>query len=722
MDVDLSNDRVVVEEGEGLGVESTEVGVSLPSAEEVRITVGSTHRKKSISDALSSMKAKGSVVASTVREKAGPVVSSVRAKGAVVASSVREKGGVVASRVKEKASTMKKWHLYALLCVVFFIFIIGLSAGLAGRDKKRNEAADIMGEITTLGLTDPKYNGWTGSGDMNRFADVATYCGDYFGNGDEIHKYGTPQNLAVNWLANIDKDDFEIPDEDDDKDKNYYFVQRYALVVLYYAMGGLNWTYKSRFLTSHLTCDWNRGFNLDSDENYMFGVQCADKEQISYLFMPGNGLRGTLPMELGYLTKLTHISFFGNEIKGTIPESFSQLTSLRFLAMESNLISGSIPDWFGSSYPRLKYLALGDNYLTGSLPKSLSQLSRLEEVALDGNDLTGSIDVFEGMSKLRRLFLGENNFEGTIDNEFFGGSKIKELDIASNNFEGKIPSHFFNDGHLQLLDVHNNKLKGPAIPPLESMNVRMQFYSAYENQLDSMQGIGDLLSLTHLDLSANIIEEEMPGAELAKLLNLNYLFLSNNPFLKGTIPSEFVKLTLLEELSLQHTHRTGAFPEFIPLNLTNLELLDLGKNDLEGTLPNHMNNLKYLEFLLLNQNQFTGTIKKKFNGLERLQMLLLDQNDITGGANHICESEPDNLKVFSTDCPAEIECKCCKTYCCGDSYTGDKRESTCYDNTELVANFDLDWVMSFSNDAGYERDDFVFSENLIFRPASSDKD
>ena len=103
-------------------------------------------------------------------------------------------------------------------------------------------------------------------------------------------------------------------------------------------------------------------------------------------------------------------------------------------------------------------------------------------------------------------------------------------------------------------------------------------------------------------------------------------------------------------------------------------------------------------------------------------MLLLDQNDITGGANHICESEPDNLKVFSTDCPAEIECKCCKTYCCGDSYTGDKRESTCYDNTELVANFDLDWVMSFSNDAGYERDDFVFSENLIFRPASSDKD
>jgi len=745
MDVDLSdtNNRVVEEGEAGIDFESSEIGVSLPSAEDIKTTIGATHRRNKLAgelmssvkskggELMSSAKSRGGELMSSAKSRGGELMSSAKGRGGELMSSAKGRGGELMSSVKSKVVAptqsrllaMKKWQLYSLIGGIFLIVIIGISAGVAGRDEAIDARSASTGALGGMDFTDAKYLGWAGNGDKDRYAQTVEFCTDFFGYGKEetnkIYEFGSPQNLAANWLSTMDKDKFAIP-YTTESEENYYFIQRYALVVFHYAMGGLNWTYKSRFLTSHLTCEWNRGFNLDSEENFLFGVQCADKEQVSYIFMPGNGLRGTIPMELGYLTKLTHISLFGNEIKGTIPETFSKLTSLNFLAMESNMISGSIPAWFGSSFSRLKYLALGDNYLTGSLPDSLNRLTRLEEVALDGNDLTGSVTVFEEMDKLRRLFLGENNFEGTLDNEFFGQSKIKELDIASNNFEGRIPNHFFNGGQLQLLDVHNNKLQGPAVPPLESVNVRMEFYSAYENSLDSMQGIGDLLSLTHLDLSANAIEEVMPGAGLAKLLNLNYLFLANNPFLEGTIPSEFVKLTQLEELSLQHTHRTGTLPEFIPLNLTDLVLLDLGKNNLEGNLPNHMDKMKSLEFLLLNQNQFTGTIKKKFKGLQSLQMMLLDQNDITGGANHVCGLE--NLKAFSADCPGELDCDCCQSYCCGDSFTGDKRETTCYDNTELVANFDLDWVMSMSGDAGYERNDYVFSENLIFRPASSDKD
>jgi len=610
--------------------------------------------------------------------------------------------------------TLKKWQWYAMAGGLALVMIIGLSVGLSGGSSSSPSIDDASASATTP-------LGYAGVGDVERYRGVVEFLGDFISSKSQLETRGTPQNLAANWMAGLDKDQFTIPYDSMTTDGNYYFIQRYVMVVFYYALGGQNWQYSSRFLTSAQTCDWNRGFDLDNEEEYRFGVHCENREEISYLFMPGNGLRGSIPTELGYLTKLTHISLFGNEIKGTIPDSMQELTNLDFLAMESNMISGEIPDWIGNLH-RLKIWALGDNYLTGKLPASINRLSNLVEVALDGNDLTGSVQVFEDLSKLRRLYLGENKFEGTMDNDFFAGSKVKELDLASNQFDGTLPTHFFNDGVLQLLDVHNNKIKG-ELPSLEAPNLSLKFFSAFENQLTSVaDALADLKALEHLDLSANkITGEDMPDGSLGDLTNLKYLFLSNNDWNAGPVPESYGLLTNLEELSLQSTHRTGILPHYIPSNLTGLVLLDLGKNALTGTLPNHMKQMTDLQFLLLNQNQFSGTIKKNFADLSTLRMFLADQNDLTGGAEHICNSQKMNqLEAFATDCPGKLDCECCQQYCCSNIVNDN--DGACYDDTELVANFDMDWVQSFSMDSGYQRDDYVFSENLIFRPMTEDKD
>jgi len=86
---------------------------------------------------------------------------------------------------------------------------------------------------------------------------------------------------------------------------------------------------------------------------------------------------------------------------------------------------------------------------------------------------------------------------------------------------------------------------------------------------------------------------------------------------------------------------------------------------------------------------------------------MADKNDLKGNAAPICMEnggKPPNLQLMAADCPSEIECGCCDI-CCDDS------EADC-NGLELIANID----------EGYARDDYVFSEDLIFHLNTKPKD
>ena len=77
--------------------------------------------------------------------------------------------------------------------------------------------------------------------------------------------------------------------------------------------------------------------------------------------------------------------------------------------------------------------------------------------------------------------------------------------------------------------------------------------------------------------------------------------------LTGSIPPEIGNLTNLTYLNLRSNQLTGSIPPDIGY-LTNLNFLYLGSNGLTGSIPSEIGNLTNLTHLDLSDNQLTGLI------------------------------------------------------------------------------------------------------------------
>ncbi len=115
---------------------------------------------------------------------------------------------------------------------------------------------------------------------------------------------------------------------------------------------------------------------------------------------------------------------------------------------------------------------------------------------------------------------------------------------------------------------------------------------------------------------------------MGNLTNLTLLELGSND-LTGTIPTELGNLTNLIYLYLGSNDLTGTIPTELG-NLTNLTNLDLESNDLTGTIPTELGNLTNLIYLTLGSNDLTGTIPTELGNLTNLTWLDLESNDLTG--------------------------------------------------------------------------------------------
>lgn len=65
---------------------------------------------------------------------------------------------------------------------------------------------------------------------------------------------------------------------------------------------------------------------------------------------------------------------------------------------------------------------------------------------------------FEGMTKLKKVWLAENKFTGPIPASLAALPKLIELRLEGNKFTGKLPN--FPDIKFISFDVSNNELEG----------------------------------------------------------------------------------------------------------------------------------------------------------------------------------------------------------------------------------------------------------------------
>ena len=280
---------------------------------------------------------------------------------------------------------------------------------------------------------------------------------------------------------------------------------------------------------------------------------CPDKDCVE-LDLSHMGFSGSIPAELGELSRLTRLILRGNRFTGSIPAELGKLSNLTRLDLSDN------------------------PWLTGSIPAELGKLSNLEWLTLSGNHgLTGSIPAELGkLSNLTRLNLSDNpGLTGSIPAELGELSNLERLTLRDNRLTGSIPAELGKLSNLLSLDLRGNRLTG-SIP-------------AELGKLSNLLGLNPHIGEIGLDLSDNQLTGSIP-AELGELSRLRRLDLSFNG-LTGSIPAELGELSRLVRLDLSFNRLTGSIPaelgelpsEAGPAPTFELRGLNLNCNDFTGT-------------------------------------------------------------------------------------------------------------------------------------------
>jgi len=302
------------------------------------------------------------------------------------------------------------------------------------------------------------------------------------------------------------------------------FPDRAALLALYRATNGPGWLNSTGWLGEPGTeCNW-------------VGISCQSKS-ITGIILGNNNLTGTIPPELGSLSRLTILDLYNNKLTGTIPASIGSLPNLIMLRLERNQLSGTIPASLGWR-SNLTFLFLSDNNLTGTIPPELGSLSKLASLNLHNNQLTGTIPASIGLlSNLTSLSLNTNQLTGTIPHELGTLSKLSSLSLGNNRLTGTIPASLGSLSNLSFLVLSYNNLTGTIPPELGSLS-KLTDLLLNNNQLTGAIPVTviNLPKLLSLWLQDNLLTGLIPTRS-ASLSPLRRFFFSNNPGLFSVVPN-----------------------------------------------------------------------------------------------------------------------------------------------------------------------------------------
>jgi hypothetical protein len=174
------------------------------------------------------------------------------------------------------------------------------------------------------------------------------------------------------------------------------------------------------------------GEGMESTASTCVGLPAELKylsDSLQVLSLPSRRfLRGTLPSELGALTKLQLLDLQGCEsLHGTIPSELGNLASLTYMDMSGCNLRGTIPTELFRLW-KLEKLYLGSNPFTGSLPNEVGNLESVKEMRITGAHLQGTLPASLGdLRELLNLQLYGNSFTGTIPGELGKCSSLQKI-------------------------------------------------------------------------------------------------------------------------------------------------------------------------------------------------------------------------------------------------------------------------------------------------------
>ncbi|XP_030530544.1 receptor-like protein EIX2 [Rhodamnia argentea] len=340
----------------------------------------------------------------------------------------------------------------------------------------------------------------------------------------------------------------------------------------------------------YLKCLDLSGINFEGERIPAF---LGSMKQLRYLDLSFGNFHGTVPQELGNLTKLEVLDlhdYYGNLVVDDT-RWISHLQSLNYLDMSFLKIARArdLMHMIGM-LPSLSHLSLSVcGLLNYHLSANSTSLVHLQYLDLSYNFLKGPIAnvVFQNMTSLQHLDLSGNSFGSSIPMWFDKLPSLVHLNLEYNLFhsiEGGLFSFLKSKKYLKSLYLGYNQLGGEISTSQgnSSMVIANSLVGTLDlshNQLNGTipSSLGELSSLAWLDLSCNQFSGHIP-ASLGHLRALQELHLSSN-HLSGTIPDDFGKLSHLSVLSLYINSLGGVISEIHFSNLTRLKYLHISANN-----------------------------------------------------------------------------------------------------------------------------------------------
>ncbi|WP_083928233.1 FG-GAP-like repeat-containing protein [Spirosoma panaciterrae] len=464
-----------------------------------------------------------------------------------------------------------------------------------------------------------------------------------------------------------------------------------ALVDLYTATGGTNWTNKTGWLTGCSPCGW-------------YGVTCNTNGRVTGLSFPRNRLNGTLPASLSALTNLQVLDLTLNNVTAPTPELIRALPNLTELKLESISVNSDLIASL-STLRNLKVLDLTntgqDGFPTGvlslttleslnlsyayipSIPDEISQLVNLKNLNMFATGVSGNPPAALGkLTNLQTLNMSQNLLSGCWPaslTALCGGGRV--IDFSGNsglpgggdftsfctNRTGicVAPQAVPNTDQTATVGIYFQYIvKAFANPaPYNQVNYSVTITPAnglvYNNYGRAIMGIPTSPGVLTVVVTGSNTEGTSVSTSFLITVSAGcshpdyqalYDFARANNVTK-VIDSWFKSCDLCtwDGITCNANGRVSGIrltsntifgnmdgpqtviviPESFSA-LTNLEVLDLSDNQLEATIPSGLSVLTGLKTLNLSNSRFTGPIPDWFSKLPQLSTLLLNNNFLTG--------------------------------------------------------------------------------------------
>ncbi|KAG2586963.1 hypothetical protein PVAP13_5NG087681 [Panicum virgatum] len=349
-----------------------------------------------------------------------------------------------------------------------------------------------------------------------------------------------------------------------------------------------------------------------------------------------NQFTGHIPASLSNLTSLQVVYLSQNILSGYVPHTVGKLQALRILHLDINMLEANNRKGWEfitslSNCSQLQQLIISSNTaLTGHLPSSIVNLSTtLQWLRFSDTSIWGSIPAAIGnLVGLERLYAHDTSISGVIPDSIGMLGNLMELYLYNTSLSGQIPSSIGNLSKLVNFYAFHSNLMGPIPASIQKLR------SIFSLDLSNNRLNGSIskeifklphFSLTYLNLAYNSLSETLPS-EVGNLGNLNFMILSGN-HLSGEIPESIGECTVLQELWLDNNLFNGSIPRSLNKGLI---VLNLAMNELSGTIPETIGNIRGLQQMSLAHNNLSGPIPAILQNLASLSVLDLSSNNLQG--------------------------------------------------------------------------------------------